>query len=625
MLAYDPVGARYGYLTQASYAPAPSTYFPHLCIAVDPINGTLVAPADRTAAEAMCGFGATLAAARAAALSVTRAANSSIALSVLRRLGRVLPAANGAPSVVNAGDGAVLFFVDGVHVAGTSTVPSGTAAGETWPVLEGNGPAVCTVRAALTGTNRLHYGGWVQMRGMRIESGPTALSINRGWFHDAELVDQEGQSKLIYYNNGPPPAGEVKLFHTACRHDMAAFIYESSANACGLWRSVAFARQLAGPVIVGCRKFLNGTSATPLRIYGLATGSPSACFEDVFYWFNDCRGVSGAANTTGFAFPSYTGADGRTKLVRHSAVNNLFERSTGPDAPFWKIGENNSAPVDGIALIIEGNTAVGDRANHLYNDPAMTSAADTFEKVNSYTQVRVANNYVCRWAGKHDAFYDSGTADQRVAAGLGPDDGLSNLGRRTAHVQGWQALFGHMHEGNAEANRVPWGSYGSGSGFEDHGTGAALAPFGFSEMPRNNGWPQFADDRSGLGSGLGFGDYRPLAGSPLNGRARTAQIDVDVFGTPRTPGAWSIGAIEGEATAGATSLVVASAAHGHRADPARLVTPAAVAPVAVHAEAGVHALAGVAALSVERPAAAVSAARTVRVGSDDRVIRPESA
>jgi hypothetical protein len=316
--------------------------------------------------------------------------------------------------------------------------------------------------------------------------------------------------------------------------------------------------------------------------------------------------------------PSYIGGDGRVKLVRHSVVNNLFERSTGPDAPFWKVGENNSVGLDGIALVIEGNTAVGDRANHLYNDPAMASAADTFDKVNSYSQVRVANNYVCRWAGKHDAFYDSGTAAQREAAGLGPDDGQSNMGRRTRHVQGWQSLFGHLNEGNAEANRVPWGAFGSGSGFEDHGIGAALAPFGFSEIALNNGWPLFADDRSGLGSGLGFGDYRPLPGSPLIGRARTAQIDVDLRGTPRAAGAWSIGAIEAEPAATEVALGPAAGGHGH---------VAAAGGVAVSVElvlaATVHPMTGATALSGGGPLAAVSSARTLKVRGDERVVRPD--
>lgn len=620
MVAFDPVGARYGYWTQASYAPAPSTYFAHVCVAVDPVNGSTTAPADRTAAEAMCGFGATPEAARAAALAATRAANSSVALTVVRRLARSIPAANGAPSIANAGDGVVLFFVDGVHVAGTASIPTGQATGETWPVLEGNGRGVCTVRAALSGTNRLQYGGWAHLRGLRIESGPTVLSVTRAWFHDCEIVDQEGQSPSTVYNSGAPPPGDVKLFHTSCRHDMASFSFEHASNACGIWRSVQFRRQLAAPAIVGCAKFINGSTGTPLGTYNLATGSPSACFEDAFYWYNDCRGVIGASSATAFSFPSYTGADGRMKLVRHSVVNNIFERSGGVDAPFWKVGENNAVPVDGIALVIEGNTAVGDRANHLYNDPAMGSAQDTFEKFNSYSQVRVANNYVCRWAGKHDAFYDSGTAAQREAAGLGPDDGLSNIGRRTRHIQGWQSVFGHLNEGNAEANRVPWGAAGSGSGFEDHGIGAALAPFGFSDSLLNTGWPMFADDRSALGSGLGFGDYRPLPGSPLLGRARTAQIDADARGALRAPGAWSIGAIEGEAVAVPVGLSPASCGHAHEASAATL--SAWDVPVAIGPETAVHAVTGEAVVSGTGMPPVPASSRTLRVGRDDRVVRP---
>mgnify|MGYP000628045157 CR=1 FL=1 len=609
MIGHDPLGSRYGYTTQASYVPAPSTYFRYVCVAVDPA-GQATAPADRTAAEALCGFGNTREAARAAALATPRAANSAIALTALRRLARGLPAANGAPAVSNAGDGMHIFFVDGVHEAGTATVPSGDSASETWPILEGSGPDRCTVRSALSGTNRLSYGGWALRRNLRLEAGPLSLGGQRGWFDGCELHDRAGYASTLHASSAPP-AGEVRWYMTGGRQAMSAFSFGHANNSHGLWRSVAFRRQLAGPAIVRCTKTDSATTLTPLDTYNLAGGSPAAGFEDAIKWGNDCRGVGGGI-VWGFQMPSTLGADGRRKIRRQLVVNNLFERMSGADGPCWKIGENNSPELDVENCIIEGNTGIGDRANHLYNEPMNATVSDTFSLFNTYRMNRVANNYLDRWASKHDCFFDGTVSSLRSS--LGADDG--NRGRRTHLVQGWQILFGHMHEGNVEAHRVTVGAFGSGSGFENHGVGAVLAPNG--TPAQNLGWPRFRDDRSVLGSGQGFGDYRPRGDAAWLLAGRRAQTDRDLLGRPR--GArFASGALE---PMEATVVAGAIARHGIGSTSPALTARVVAFSLAIGgARHGVSSMAP-SVLAHTGGQRAGGSRRSLRVSRDERRLRP---
>lgn len=635
MIGFDPVGSRYGYTTQASYGPAPSTYFRYVCVAVDP-GGQSSAPADRTAAEAMCGFGNTPEAAKAAALTATRAASSSVALTALRRLARNLPAANGAPATSNSADGMIIHFVDGLHVAGTGSIPSGDAIGETWPILEGNGADVCTVRSASSGTNRLSYGGWALRRNLRLESGPLVLGGVRGWFDRCEIHDQAGHSSTLY-SSSAPSAGEVRWYMTGGRHAMASFAYGHANNASGLYRNVQFRRQLAGPVIVNCRKTDALTKSTPLDSYNLGSGSQSSCFEDVILWGNDCRGVDGGI-VWGFQLGSTLGEDGRRKIRRQMVVNNVFERMSGDDGPCWKVGENSNPELDAENCIIEGNSAIGDRANHFYNEPQNFNLNDTFTKFNSYKMNRVANNYVDRWASKHDVFFDSTVSSLRAA--LGSDDG--NRGRRGHLIQGWQIRFGHMHEANVEAHRIVSGVIGSGSGVENHGVSAVLAP---NPSPADNAsWPRFRDDRSALGSGQGFGDYRPLKDAPWRLAAWRAQVDADHAGVLR--GArFASGAFEplaapetapetarhahsatspGLATGGNTvALTIAGARHTQGATSPGLAGDGVAASLAIALGRHAHVGASIALGFEGQAGSADRAFRTVRVAPESRLYRPQ--
>jgi hypothetical protein len=534
MIGYDPLGARYGYTTLGG------TYWRYVCIPVDPA-GTAATPGTRAAAEAVIGLGNTEAAARAAALALplaNRVSNSSAALTALARLARNLSAANGSPGVTNSAGGMSIFFVNGVHVMGTAAVSGSPGAGEIWPIIEGSSKAACTVRSALSGTNQLAYANRALFRNMRIEPGPGSLNCARAWFHNVDLADQAGQTPSTQHTTAALPADLVRFYYTGnTTITMASLSFALANNVAGLYRNVSFTRQLAGVVNINCTRTAS-INLTPFIAYSLTAGSSNACFEDVVIWNADVRGSTGGS-VFGFSLPTYTGGDGRLKMVRHMVVNSVFEHIGATDAPAWQIGENNSTQLDVAGLILEGNTVVGDRVNDCYNEPAPGDLAGTFSRFNSYSFVRRANNYFDRIAGKHDLFFDSTVSSLR--AGLGADDG--NRGRRGHLTQGWQVMFGHLNEGNVEANRVTWGLGGSGgSGVEVYGLRAVLAP---NQDPASNAsWQFFADNRSRLGADTGFGNYRPTALAPFLTACRNALIDTDRTGLARNPAGFATGALE---------------------------------------------------------------------------------
>jgi hypothetical protein len=534
MIGYDPTGARYGYTTTGS------TYWRYVCVPVDPA-GTAATPGTRAAAEAVIGLGNTEAEARAAALALplaSRVPNSSAALTTLARLQRNLSAANGSPGVTNSAGGMSVFFVDGVHVMNTATVSGSPGAGELWPIIEGSSKTACTVQSALSGTNQLAYSNRANFRNMRIEPGPGSLNCARAWFHNVDLADQAGQTASTQHTTTTLAASLVRFYYTGdTTITMASLSFALVNNAAGLYRNVSFSRQLAGVVNIGCTRTASG-GLTPFIVYNLAAGSSNACFEDAAIWNCDVRGATGGS-VFGVNLPSYTDGDGRLKMVRHMVVNSVFEHIGATDAPSWQIGENNSTQLDVTGLIFEGLTVVGDRANHHYNEPSPVDQAGTFSRFNSYSFCRTANCYSDRWAGKHDLFFDGTVSTLR--ASLGADDG--NRGRRSHLTQGWQVMFGHLNEGNVDANRVTWGLGGSGgSGPEVHGLRAVLGPN--QDPALNASWQWFTDNRSRLGADTGFGNYRPIASAPFLAACRTALIDTDRTGLARNPAGFATGALE---------------------------------------------------------------------------------
>lgn len=246
--------------------------------------------------------------------------------------------------------------------------------------------------------------------------------------------------------------------------------------------------------------------------------------QDVVHMFNDLRSTRDRTWHPSSLAAEYAGT--RLKSIRRQAfVGNLIERvaPTGGDTN-WAIGEGELAEMS--YNIIESNTFVGERINLLYDNPPMKSLADC-DTLNSIGYVnRYANNATDKTATKHDNFDDPGTRSIRTSAGVANPTGF-----RPQDVGVWSSLYGTDFEGNYDFSRKLAGSF-------------LFEYFGLNSVQTTGGDPTgYVDDRSILGSGGGQGDYRPSYGSPLIGRGRRANFDVDLHGAPRGP-TFATGALE---------------------------------------------------------------------------------
>jgi hypothetical protein len=154
--------------------------------------------------------------------------------------------------------------------------------------------------------------------------------------------------------------------------------------------------------------------------------------------------------------------------------------------------------------ILEGCTVVGQRINWCYND-ASDGETDLPKSGNV-----VRNSHFDRLPTKHD----------------------TNVPFNPNAISSWSINYGVGYEGSTFMNRV------TSAGFEHEFFGVRSTRDPDTEAnpgPGNNaGWPQFVEDRSQFQSGPkdGWGDYRPLTGSPLltfNGSPRCLNATCDTF------------------------------------------------------------------------------------------------
>ncbi|MGQ5702742.1 hypothetical protein ACUJ46_11900 [Sandaracinobacteroides sp. A072] len=541
-IAHDPGGQRYGYTTQASHAPAPSTYFPYVCVAVDPA-GTATA-SNRTAAEGLAGFGNTPEEARTAALAVAnRPANLVTATNVLRYLGRALPAANGQAAIaVGAIDGWEIFLPAGTHQIPGGNAVVGTSATECPVVLKGAGADATTLVSAASSSGI--RAAMVQFRDMRLLGGQVSLpgTTVRLVGPDVDVSAKPGyEASAGSYWSAAAAAEEVNHWQVKSRWWKSGTTLGGSSMVVELARSVEHARGIATNVAANCARIADPSLPQPSDPTHAVTTYPAGTTSvesvaDRFIWGCDGRGVH---PVTGWAFsiPQRIGADGRLKALRFVCVNSLFEKIGAGTAPAYVLGEGNTTPLDVSGLVIEGCTFLGDRANSLYNDPNPPDLAATFTMDNSYGHCRVANSYYDRIAIKQDCF------DNPVVNAL--RGGGAGNGRRRHLTRGWVALMGQLHEGMVDGQRFGDGGL-NGQVMEYYGPGAATNPNDGKDPVPDMGWPAFGDDRSYYGTNSGWGDYRPQPGSPLMARGLRAQIDVDMAGQPRLA-PFAAGALEGEA------------------------------------------------------------------------------
>ncbi|WP_448582480.1 hypothetical protein, partial [Thermaurantiacus sp.] len=226
-------------------------------------------------------------------------------------------------------------------------------------------------------------------------------------------------------------------------------------------------------------------------------------------------------------------------------------------------------------------------------------------------------NYTDRLVSKHDCFFDGATSSVRASLG----EPAATRGYRGHLTQGWQVSWGHLNEGNVEGWRVFIGS--GGADLENRGLGCIITPFPtLSGSPSADclAWPGFTAPAAVADGGAGFGNYLPLASSPLRNRCTSAQIDADRRGRLRLGARWTAGALDAEPDPPPpVPLTPALARHGHDAGQSGLAFRAALLVASAR-----HAFRAIGALAefVTGGSFRVHGLRTRRVPRDNRRARP---
>ncbi len=524
VVAYDPAGTRYGGF-----------------VAIDPAGSSSAAAV-------------TVASSWAAAKAGTRAATLAVAVQAGYLANRSLTAANGQPAKARSIDGMSFGFIAGTHTApGNTSITSGITADECWPNLIGD-PDDADPRANCilqTGASAIspRISRW-RIADMTLAIGGTALVLSAPtywWYDNAEIRGKAGsESATTGITSVTPAAGYASLYATRSRlwryGQAAGWKYNGAGTRPALIRGCETSRRMEAPCIVSNRwiEHLDTSITTATADQCTSAWNNGAVLtdlgaaEDFIVAGNDLR----ASNLKVWAVAQASAAVAGTTLTsvrRNVFAGNLVERKTAVTGfNFWAAGENETLEMS--YSIIEGNTTVGDRNNFGYNDPNVATLADTNSKNNLAYGNRQANN-AHDWAPlKTDDFND-------------PESSLlrgNTHGYRPQCIGTWSVLYGVGFDGNYDAGRHPGA------------TNFRFEYFGTNSVQTQGGNPGYTADYSVYGSGAGQGNYKPLPGSPLLARGRSANGDRDFFGAVRSV-PFAAGAIEGDTAAALTPAAARSA------------------------------------------------------------------
>ena len=298
-----------------------------------------------------------------------------------------------------------------------------------------------------------------------------------------------------------------------------------------LIRNCDVERFMGAIVVLNSRRLPTAVTATVAIGASASTVDPLGATQDVIIAGNDLRFVKGArAWSMATTLNANAGATalGTTYDVGNRQVfaNNVVE-ATGTSNPlFATLGDSAGVSYVSTQIIVEGNTLVGDRTNYFYDiapaaNVAATDAASSIAQLN-----RVANNVFDQHSIKTDFYNDPVIQAQRTAAG----DPRTH-GYRPNAIRSWPALYGVgfvdnvILRGNQNLEFL--------HEFEGIGTPNYTVETGAPADPR------FTLDKSGtdvggfIVPGTGGGNYKPLAGSPMVGHSRAANVDRDMAGVPR--------------------------------------------------------------------------------------------
>lgn len=620
IFGYDPAGSYYGYTSLAS------VYHKYVCIAVDPAGGVVANPTTRAQAEALCGFGATAEAARAAALAIVqsgRPRSTLVALHAVRQLARALPSAQvagkGRTARSNVGDGIEIFLLDGTHVAGGGANPSAMGFGEIFVRYEGAGKSDCILqsRPAGGGAARLSYGSRARVRGVHARLDVSAWTEAYEFIHWEQCrLDRLSASTATLLTTLQPQANRANFEYHNC--DLEAGPNYGNLNGLGrIVRSCRYRTPISSPVITDCETF-GASGHNAVLTYGPSAGSAATAHFDVHRWNNRHLGYQFNGASTCINIPWVT-ISGRLRVERFVLVNNLIECVGGGSTFLMRIGETMTTPLDVHGMVVEGNTFTGNRVNWLYSDMNASNSTQSQDPLFGvfYQQNWNSNNVFDHWAMKGDTFADPGADSARAAAFPGETaPGRQYLGQASSQHP---CMFGFMMEGNVTNFFAGPGTVNAFTQ-ENRGLRALVPPTAVTSANAN--WLDFVDNRDANHGAAGFGDYRPAATAPWRQWARNAQIDAGADGVLRTGVAFPAGALAGGAGPESVESQPQSAAHELRSTQPAL---GFVAPeFAVQATGSrLSVLASQAVLLAIGAGPPSGPWRRVRVGAENRVRTPE--
>jgi hypothetical protein len=521
---------------------------------------------------------------------------------------RTTGARNGQPSLgPKASDGIIVRIKAGTYAnLGTTGVSSGISTSYSWDIIEGDpadsNPRVNVIQNIPVTAPSLRLSR-VNVRNLFLSgtsgSGPP-LSTTYGWADNVEINGSVQSNNTTIFNTGA-----TNTFWTNTKY----------------WK---FSTYLGGQLARNCQVENVISSITALnnaRLSGSFVGSagigspgsavdPLGATQDIIAVGNDLRYISGArpwaCGTTSAASAGSTalGTSGYAVFNRQVFANNVCEMYGVSNPLFNAIGENGSTVA--TFSIVEGNTAIGDRTNWLYDDLNLATIAANDTESNIILCNRVANNVFDQHSIKHDSFNDPTVASGDPAS---KTSGRIGVALGTSFTRSWAVTVGSelviagspakvYRCSQAGTTASTSGPTGTGTGIVDgsakwdyfgtenrqHGyrpqavrgwsalygvgmldniilRGNTNAEFlhefeglntpNYTVDTGSDGVPNFTLDKSGSttagprynAGNTGGGNYKPLSGSPLAAHSRAANINIDSAGNVRS-GLFATGAIE---------------------------------------------------------------------------------
>ena len=485
-----------------SYDPA-GTLYPRRHVVVNAATGTTVV-ANVTVATSL-----------AAAKVGVAAADVITAIAALRAANLALPARNGwAADTAYAMDWHVVTAAAGVHPFGTGSVASGANCNEGRLMIRGDPDdadprANCVVQTGATAPTRVVNRLWLE--NLTVEQGVATFGSGGMWHF--ENVEVRGRAGYETGNgttafSGSSPAGYANL--SFCRSLWWKFdvSLEGSNRRALLMRCTGTSRAADAVVHIGGWKAVDPffpsrdtSSAAAFGTWSVASVPAS----DAMLWGCTAMDWAGRFLSADGARSGGSGTEASpVTYTRLAVVNCLCERSRGNSGErIWSIGEGSYDQLQDS--IFEGNTLHGNGFNGFYAG-GPSGNANLLHVGNVHR-----NNVFGRHAIKQDIFKKNG-----------------------ALTGAWEALYGVGFAGNVHGNQAST----ENSNFQFAWMGLRAAVNGdFDSTYGRNAFLRFVADRSDYGpdapAGMGNGDYRPAAGSPLLGRGAVASIDRFAAGAVR--------------------------------------------------------------------------------------------